>query len=346
MQKDFHYYATAVLARAAGFGEEDALTIGYAAQYVDDATNGETILVAGQEFEPKFTANDTLHHFLDRTKQASHRKVYIPFHFLPQGDDPDQAWGLLTVKGNISRLAREMMAAAEAEPRADLRLCRLGLGLHVLSDTWAHQGFSGRWHRENDLKDVDWDLFSDPEWMEDKSLLVNWAHEMLGHTEVGPLADYGFATWDMRFELPRPAGAAAHRDNPAEYLEASREIFNLLCRFTHSKANDPSDWTEIETGVKNCIGNVSFLPARCRQWRNSFSEFFPATRFPDYDITRWEKEALGKPLVRRKTIDLILPHDRPSYPGSANFPQSKWALFHQAAGLHRDLVRDGLGWPA
>jgi hypothetical protein len=38
MQKDFHYYCTAVLARAAGFSPRDALTIAYASQYVDHST--------------------------------------------------------------------------------------------------------------------------------------------------------------------------------------------------------------------------------------------------------------------------------------------------------------------
>jgi hypothetical protein len=38
MEKDFHYYCIGVLAKAAGFDKGDALTIAYASQYVDDAT--------------------------------------------------------------------------------------------------------------------------------------------------------------------------------------------------------------------------------------------------------------------------------------------------------------------
>ena len=45
MQKDFHYFAIAVLCRAAGFNPADALTIAYASQYVDNATESELIRI-------------------------------------------------------------------------------------------------------------------------------------------------------------------------------------------------------------------------------------------------------------------------------------------------------------
>ena len=45
MDKDIHYYCVCVLAKAAGFSEADALTIGYASQYVDDSTESEPIQV-------------------------------------------------------------------------------------------------------------------------------------------------------------------------------------------------------------------------------------------------------------------------------------------------------------
>ena len=51
MQKDFHYYCIAILARAAGFGKSDALNIAYASQYVDDSTESEPIKVGELPFE-------------------------------------------------------------------------------------------------------------------------------------------------------------------------------------------------------------------------------------------------------------------------------------------------------
>ena len=37
MLKEFHYYLTKILSITAGFAEDDAQTIAYACQYVDDA---------------------------------------------------------------------------------------------------------------------------------------------------------------------------------------------------------------------------------------------------------------------------------------------------------------------
>ena len=57
MQKDFHYHCIAVLARAAGFRQADALTIAYASQYVDDSTESEPIRVGELMFDPVRTAH-------------------------------------------------------------------------------------------------------------------------------------------------------------------------------------------------------------------------------------------------------------------------------------------------
>ena len=40
MDIEFHYYMTFLIAGKAGFGEEDAFTIAYASQYVDDNDTG------------------------------------------------------------------------------------------------------------------------------------------------------------------------------------------------------------------------------------------------------------------------------------------------------------------
>ncbi len=52
MFRDFHYYCVGVLAKAAGFQEDDALTIAYASQYVDDSTESEPINVGDMIFDP------------------------------------------------------------------------------------------------------------------------------------------------------------------------------------------------------------------------------------------------------------------------------------------------------
>ena len=42
MNMDFHYYATYLAARVAGYEKEEAKTIAYAAQYVDERSEEHT----------------------------------------------------------------------------------------------------------------------------------------------------------------------------------------------------------------------------------------------------------------------------------------------------------------
>lgn len=64
MQKDFHFYAFAILARAAGFDAEDAVTIGHAPQYDDNSTESELIKLdingSDMKFDPVRSAHDGL----------------------------------------------------------------------------------------------------------------------------------------------------------------------------------------------------------------------------------------------------------------------------------------------
>lgn len=144
MEKDFHYYCIAVLAKAAGFSDQDALTIGYASQHVDDAAESETINVGHILFDPVRTSYFGLHSY-DWSVQ---KRVYIPFHFLPpkRMTEPEDPF-VTTPGGDFPMRLLEM---TRVTPDRLQRLCRIGVALHSYADTWAHHGFSGREHEEND----------------------------------------------------------------------------------------------------------------------------------------------------------------------------------------------------
>ena len=105
MQKDFHFYGVAVLARASGFSPKHALTIAYASQYVDDSTESELIKVnaAGNElrFDPVRTAHKGLD-LLGALKWSAQMTADQLFPFLPpRRFDPAQAghFTFVTEKG-------------------------------------------------------------------------------------------------------------------------------------------------------------------------------------------------------------------------------------------------------
>lgn len=152
MERDVHYYLVYKLAVLAGFDAPDAESIAYASQYVDDATESEPITVDGERFDTVRTA----HYGLWAFNWDVQKKIYIPFHFLPPKPRSRIAYAYAsrraTDKDCVS--ARKLFDIAKKEMDAELRLIRIGVAVHTISDTFSHYGFSGRWNNENDVKGI------------------------------------------------------------------------------------------------------------------------------------------------------------------------------------------------
>lgn len=347
MQRDFHYYATAVLARAAGFGEDEALTIAYAAQYVDDAQDGRDILVGGRNFSPLSTAND-FGRYLDSKNRDVWLKVYIPFHFLPPGPiNSDKGDFITRPLGQLSlSLLQEVSQESEADP--DYRLIRLGMALHTIADTWSHQGFSGRWSQENNVTKLEalgaptnlrtamtkaWRNFTAP------IHAANPLHVVHFQAEFWP--DYPFLSWRAHFAAPGANGRDHLRDNPKEYREAARWVHQTLCDWEKTVAGPVVGWDAILPEVSHCLAvSDPDREARCLPWRKAFAHLFPQHGgLPDYEPTAWEEKALGKPLQQTPFSDLAEAlGSRPSYPGQPGFADSLWVKFHRAAAAQRQWL--------
>ena len=158
MQKDIHFYATYLLARSAGFPEDDAEQIAWADQFTDELTQAD---LHGLQ-----TQSEVIGNWWDTQIQMS---VLVPFHFLP-GNDSDHPW---MTTCNCSR-ARTLVRKATGDD------FRLGIALHALQDTFSHQGFSG-W-RES--------LNSCFPWYYLKSGLPN-----VGHAEMRAIPDIANQVW-------------------------------------------------------------------------------------------------------------------------------------------------------
>jgi hypothetical protein len=346
MQVDMHYGATSVLARAAGFDEPDALTIGYAAQYVDDAQDGRDISVAGQTFSPLATAN-SLGGYLHSRQKETWLKVYLPFHFLPPGPIRSPEGDFITQAGG--EMVRKLLAdvAQDPGPEPRYRLCRLGVALHTVADTWSHQGFSGRWHPENDVVQLE-PLDTPPslakameqafrDWLD----LIAVATPMyVAHFQAGFLPDYPFLSWRAVFDqLPGQAsGRSLSLDNQEQYLTASEFIYQTLCDWPKDQPSAVTAWEDILPGIKRCLAHTGVdRQARCDQWRAEFGWLFPLSGgMPAYDVHAWEVEALGEKLQQDVVDDLLqLVGIHHHYPGTPGFPQSRWVRFHQAAARQR-----------
>lgn len=148
MQIDFHYGTTYVLARLAGFPQEEAEVIAYSAQYVDNATNAGLIGFADSEY--MYSRIASAHSMIDRNNliEVDNRLAWLPFHFLPGNggahadSGPEDELSKLQCRPD-SHIARDMLRAAYRDRGSKRALQRLGITMHVYADTFAHQGFVG-----------------------------------------------------------------------------------------------------------------------------------------------------------------------------------------------------------
>jgi len=160
MQIDGHHGLTYVTARIAGFSHEEAGTVAYAAQYVDDATNDGPIVFENSEF--MYYRIASAHKMIDYGNfvDVSNHLAWLPFHFLPGncGKSACEEAGsnhsaVLQCKPD-SHVARDMLRMAIKDHGRKRALHRLGITMHVYADTFAHQGFVGALNEINRADNV------------------------------------------------------------------------------------------------------------------------------------------------------------------------------------------------
>lgn len=165
MNADFHYYATYLAARHASFSHDEALTIAPAAGFVDDLTAQSKPKGA----PPRVTCMamaDMTPHFFDSTMTPAYerelRDIWLPFHFIPGNENnavayqgpreeylPPWKWSAEEERNftmlclpNSAYAVRMINDTAQYSSRPNF-LHMLGLRMHVLADSWAHQNFLG-----------------------------------------------------------------------------------------------------------------------------------------------------------------------------------------------------------
>lgn len=207
MQKDFHFYVTYALAKKAGYSEGDAATIAWADEYTDRQTDEDIYEVQTQC--PKVDRWD------DPQIQFT---VLVPFHFIP-GDDGEWPW---KTTQNSPRVQKLVKAAEESQD-----LCRLGITLHALQDTFSHQGFSGWREKRNSCYP----------WYYLKSLLPN-----VGHTEMLAMPDMVDRVWHD----PRTNEKI---DNRRRALAAAEATYKSLLRARGNGAS-ATTWTSLKQKLR------------------------------------------------------------------------------------------------
>jgi hypothetical protein len=363
MLKDFHYYCIGVLARAAGLSSEDALTIAYASQYVDDSTEGELIPIQTEgenlRFDPVRTCYSGME-LVESLKWSAQKRVWVPFHFIPPRPfNPENIEPFSFVTESRSAFARLLLDQAAEEPLENhkRRLCRIGVALHTYADTWAHQDFTGRKHPgENDVEAIYVYNRADNEW--EHLVIENLLFDVLpqiGHAEAGPFPDLAFQKWKCTI---KPSGEEIERDNVEVFLEAAQDIYNWLRTMEEINSAPPTiPWDDLEPRIKKMFSETWEKPGiidrvtlplyqayqarelekRCNGWKEEFRDLFVPPGSFSYDRQAWRAKAITGDV----DWDDYTGEDWAQMPPREvkhGFWDSLWVHFHRAALRQRHFV--------
>ena len=291
MQKDFHYYCIAVLAKEAGFEIGDALTIAYASQYVDDSTECGSIEIAGssgKEVPIVRTAHKGIKQVLQFFESAR-TEVLRPFHFIPPVPSSlsDDSFKFVTSADSV--FARDILYDAIQEKDKTLHLSRIGMALHTYADTWAHQGFSGRQDDENEViidQCSDEVLFtSDLKYH--TTLTKNHSFLGIGHLLAGTCPDLPYLTWGYRY---RVSMKKVDRENYEIFILACRRIYGYL-RYALSGKEDEELSEDTSSRIHGLfMDQPSAEDDRCEKWIAEFRDLFRDSQ-AIYKEDTWKREA-------------------------------------------------------
>ncbi len=358
MQIDFHHTVTYVVARLAGFDQEESNIVAYSSQYVDDAVNAGVVNFRNHAMYSRISS---AHKMLDyrNFEELGNHQVWIPFHFLPGNELKSNKNERAAFIDKIicrpnSPAAKDMLKTCIADfvNKKPYSLHRLGISMHVYADTWAHQNFAGINHKINQVKDLISDEVEEQGgWVERvKDYFGELAEDVasrfvsnalpLGHGGALSNPDKPYLeSWSYK----NGRDVLITRKNYTEFQEAVQCMFQAMKSY---QARDVSlssmeeipeaDMEQIRKNFKafnNEDGDV-----RHEQWLQSIAEgnfSFGAEKIGYIAKGRgaWKHEALDT----TKEIE----HGKERYRYRSEFLNSDWKLFHDALQAYRfDVLHD------
>ena len=269
MNTEFHYWLTGLIAKKAGFSDDEVSTIAYASEYVDEND---------VSFRIKNKAGGEYSNYISQTMNILKPKnkllrIYPVFHFIP--GDPnirsarrkDGKMHLLNTTPN-SKNANEIIEEAFKSHR-DTRLYRIGIASHSYVDTWAHQNFVGWYDYFNNIGlDIKPDIgHADGEHHPDR-ISHRWIDNRLVESEV---------------------------NNRSRFLSASKAIFKKYCEFIkkEKQQDNSSEWGKLETKLVDIMGPTytgnrsKYKNQRLEKYKENLGEFLP-----EFNERKWFDEAI------------------------------------------------------
>ena len=323
MNTEFHYYMTYLIAAKAGFDSNEAETIAYASQYVDD---NDMI------FEIDKDKSTAYRNYISQTMNILKPKpklfrIYPVFHFIPGDPQSETAWRKdgkmhwLNTTPNSANAQAIIDAALETED-----LHRIGVAVHGFADTWAHQNFVGYFDGFNAMG----------------SLLEKPAPN-IGHADAMHNPDLPSLVWkDGRMIEPRI-------DNKARFLEASAELLAKLFKITVPDITEQASQikqNELCADLSKAIGerdqgNHYEKERIARYTELGLKPEYGGAAIPEYDADAWFDDAVNEDVRGlRDRSDFTLCRwdcwtDVYSWKSGQDYTSSNWYKFQEAVKSHQ-----------
>ena len=315
MQIDFHYYATYCAAFIAGYTHEECLAICYSAQFTDCCTR--TLLSTIKAPESAATTQLQLEMMDARTDIVGLQditRIWASFHFLPRDLRADVNKGSRLYKAKYRLICGPNgdLLLKTVDLAKDKSLQAVGIAMHVLADTWAHQYFAGT--PSQVINNTDYWFFElipegesfrertitfrhNPAGKDDleKGVFTNTVYQIeensvmsLGHGRAGHLPDYSF----MRYKYLPAWGdyEAVLKDNPSDYYNAFCQMVYAMKYLRGEYETFEKEKYDTET-VSPYEKEIKMILEKrqldsCADWK-AFGEKLSGSEIPEFDEGRY-----------------------------------------------------------
>ena len=306
MDIDYHYFVVKTLACTAGFSEEDAQTIAYYSQQVDNFTKCLPMEVRQKPpkffFDKKYAVKKgealwrVMPHPTGIDVVQSLEKHYrhttlAPFHFIPakplselEAEPNFTRANYRCVRADdkqaklINRIVEEAVEAVLKE-KSEKSLMQLGMALHTYADTYAHCGYSGLegWENQAVIKKA----FNQKTGKEEVSAGERLTYSLMphiGHGNSGHVPDV--CTYQIDVAMRKEEEDHAHtlhiaRDNRQDFLDCAKTILELLSRAAQTEAYEKTDWDKFQAKLAEGMQVVTEDENKEKKLAEHWSSIFP-----------------------------------------------------------------------
>ncbi|MCY4305183.1 MAG: hypothetical protein OXC62_10490 [Aestuariivita sp.] len=268
------------MARVAGLKKEICQTIASAAQFVDDNDHNHNIeFKDGRRLNIVPTARSLYNIRNISLFEEEHKKVWLPFHFLPGDKGRTVSERLICRKD--SKISQDMINHCLSEVDKPFGLYLFGIATHVYADTFAHYGFSGvgsRWNRvdgssiiiKSHDRDTEAERRFEEKYGETMKGVRNWRQRALdeikseaaedltgalGHGGALKYPDFPYLKWEFNYEYSENDIRNSPRDNLKTFHEACEKLHNLFSKLEKYKDSsfNPIEFSKIKDVVKDIL---------------------------------------------------------------------------------------------